>query len=300
MVSVLTDGRTVVGFDGSPSAWRALDWATDRVAQRGGVLEVVHAIDTRLGGAVFGPRLDLETTVEVELRQATMHVRAMAPDVTVESRWIDGPPANALLRQSGTAALLVVGTDKRPDRAGTRIGTLPLKLAAKSECPVAVIPDSPRPVRNVVVVGVDRSAFARSALALAVTEASWRGAQLEVVHAWDVPEVLQRALDAGDEIDPAFLEREQAVIPEAIADVPTARSAPITSFVTRQNPAAALVERGAGAAAIVVGTRGRGRFVASLLGSVSHDVLLNLPCAVLVTPKEYGFVVPSSPAEDDW
>ncbi|WP_426625249.1 universal stress protein [Leifsonia sp. McL0607] len=168
MVNVVADGRTVVGFDGSPSAWRALDWATDRVAQRGGILEVVHAIDTRLGGAMFGPRFDLETTVEVELRQATEHVRATAPDVAVEARWVEGPPASALLRESGTATLLVVGTDKRPDRPGTRIGTLPLKLAAKSECPVAVIPDSPQPERNVVVVGVDRSGFARSALALAV------------------------------------------------------------------------------------------------------------------------------------
>ncbi len=300
MVSVVTDGRTVVGFDGSSSAWRALDWAADRVAQRGGVLELVHAIDTRLGGAVLGPRFDLDTSVDVELREATGHVRAMAPGVTVEARWIEGPPASALLRESATAALLVVGTDKRPDLPGTRIGTLPLKLAAKSDCPVAVIPDSPRPERNVVVVGVDRSGFARSALALAVTEASWRGAQIEAVHAWDVPEALQRALDSGEHVDPTFLEREQAVIAEAIADIPIARAAPIMPIVVRQNPAAALVEHGVGAAAIVVGTRGRGRFVASLLGSVSHDVLLNLPCPVLVTPRDYGFVTPSSADEVDW
>lgn len=299
-MNVVTDGRTVVGFDGSPSAWRALDWATARVAERGGSLEIVHAIDTRLGGAVFGPRFDLETTVDVELRQAVGHVRAMAPDVAVDARWVDGPAAGALLRESGTAALLVVGTDKRPDRPGTRIGTLPLKLAAKSECTVAVIPDSPRPERNVVVAGVDRSGFARSALALAVTEASWRGAQVEAVHAWDVPEALQRALDSGENADPAFLEREQAVIPEAIADIPIARTAPIVPVVVRLNPAAALVEHGTGAVAIVVGTRGRGRFMASLLGSVSHDVLLNLPCPVLVTPREYAFVAPNTPDEGDW
>lgn len=300
MVNVVTDGRTVVGFDGSSSAWRALDWATDRVAQRGGVLEVVHAVDTRLGGAVLGPRFGLDAGVDIGLREAMGHVRAMAPGVTVETRWVEGPPANALLRESATAALLVVGTDKRPDRPGTRIGTLPLKLAAKSDCPVAVIPDAPRPERNVVVVGVDRSGFARSALALAVTEASWRDAQIEAVHAWDVPEALQRALDSGEGADPAFLEREHEVIPDAIADVPIARAAKITPIVVRQNPAAALVEHGAGAAAIVVGSRGRGRFVASLLGSVSHDVLLNLPCPVLVTPRDYGFVTPGSADDSDW
>lgn len=295
------DGRTVVGFDGSPSAWRALDWAAERVAGRGGALEVVHAIDTRLGGAVFGPRFDLETTVEAGLAQARNHVRALAPGIAVEVRWVEGPPASALLGEAAGAALLVVGTDKGPLQSGARIGTLPLKLAAKADCVVAVIPASPRPERNVVVVGVDRSAFARSALALAVTEASWSGAQVEAVHAWDVPEALHSALDSGEHADPAFLKREQAVIPEAVADVPIARTAPILPVVVRRNPAEALIEQGAGAVAIVVGTRGRGRFAASMLGSVSHDVLLNLPCPVLVTPKEYAFVVPSGPDDrDEW
>ncbi len=297
---MVTDGRTVVGFDGSPSAWRALDWATARVAKRGGTVEVVHAIDTRLGGAVFGPRFDLESTVELGLREARNHVHALVPDVAVEIRWVEGPPADALLREAAGAALLVVGTDKRPGRESPRIGTLPLKVAAKADCTVAVVPDCPEAERNVVVVGVDRSAYSRSALALAVTEASWLGAQVEAVHAWDVPVPLQRALDSGEHADPAFLEREQRVIADAIADVPIARTAAIDQVVVRENPATALLERAGGAVAIVVGTRGRGRLAASLLGSVSHDVLLNLPCPVLVTPKEYAFVRPSGPDDGDW
>lgn len=295
-----TTRPTVVGFDGSPAAWRALDWAAARVAQRGGALEIVHALDSRLGGAVLGQGFDLESAVGPGLQEAREHVRALVPAAAVEIRRLDGPPASALLRESGTAALLVVGTDKRPDRPGARVGTLPLTLAAKSECPVAVVPDSAPPERDVVVVGIDGSGYARSALALAVTEATWMGATIQAVHAWDVPEALQTALDSGEHIDPAFVAREEAVIPDAIADVPIARTATITPFVVRQNPAAALVEHGAGAAAIVVGTRGRGRFVASLLGSVSHDVLLNLPCPVLVTPREYTFVAPSPADAEQW
>ena len=296
----MTDGRTMVGFDGSPSAWRALDWAVARVARRGGSLDVVEAIDSRFGSAVFGPRFDFATSVDEGLREAQAHVRALAPDVPATFRWVDGPPGGALTPAAEGASLLVVGTDKRPGAEGARVGSLPLKLAAKAGCTVAVVPDSPRPERNLVVVGIDRSSYARSALALAVSEATWLGAGIEAVHAWDVPETFQRALDDGQKVDSAFLEHEEAVVPDAIADVPIARDAAITPVLVRRNPATALVERAIGAAELVVGTRGRGRFAASLLGSVSHDVLLNLPCPVLVIPKEYSFTVPGTPGDEGW
>ena len=89
----MSDGRTIVGFDGTPSAWRALDWATSRVGTRGGTLDVVMALDTRLGAAVFGPHSDISTTAETELRQAKAHVKATAPAIQADFRWVDGPPA---------------------------------------------------------------------------------------------------------------------------------------------------------------------------------------------------------------
>lgn len=294
----MSDGRTIVGFDGTASAWRALDWAALRVGTRGGTLDVVTALDTRLGAAVLGPHADLSTTVEAELRQAQAHVKVLVPGISARFRWVDGPPAGALLRAAEGASLLAVGTDRRTDGTGARIGSLPLRVAAKAECTVAVIPDTEPPERNAVVVGIDRSTFARSALALAVTEANWLGAGIEAVHAWDVPEVFQRALDEGQALDKDFLRKEQEVIPEAIDDVPIAREASITPSTVRRNPATALIERGRGAALVVVGTRGRGRFAAAMLGSVSHDLLLDLPCPVLVTSKEYSFVVPGDGSDE--
>jgi len=297
----VSDGTTVVGFDGTAASWRALDWATARVRQRGGTLSVVTALDTRLSAVVFGPHLDLTESVEAQLREARGHVRTLAPDVPASFRWVDGPAAGALLRASDGASLLVVGTDRSVDGDRPHVGSLPLWVAAKAQCTVAVIPDVPTDAeaeRNVVVVGVDRSTFARSALALAVTEASWLGATVEAVHAWDVPQTFERALDAGTEPEPEFLRREQAVIADAIADVPIAREAAIAASVVRDNPAAALVAAATGAALLVVGTRGRGRVAAAVLGSVSHDVLLSMPCPVLVTPREYSFVVPGDDVVD--
>lgn len=298
----MSDGRTVVGFDGTTAAWRALDWALDRVEQRGGTLEIVTALDTRLGAAVFGPHTDLSETVESGLREAESHAAGRAPGVPVSARWVDGPPSGALIRAARDAALLVVGTDRRTDGTGPRIGSLPLRLAAKAHGAVAVVPDpgplDTRPVeRNVVVVGVDRSSFARSALALAVEEASWLDADVVAVHAWDVPESFQRAIDEGRKADPEFEAAEARVIPDAVADVPIAREARIRPVVVRRNPASALVEQARDAALLVVGTRGRGAVAASILGSISHDVLLNLPCPVIVTPAEYRYVVPGT--DDD-
>jgi nucleotide-binding universal stress UspA family protein len=295
----MSDGRTVVGFDGTSASWRALDWALDRVERRGGALEIVTALDTRLGAAVFGPHTDLSETVEVGLREAEAHASALAPGVPVRARWVDGPPSGALIRAARDAALLVVGTDRHTDGSGARIGSLPLRLAAKADCAVAVIPD-PGPLgaalskRNAVVVGVDRSPFARSALALAVAEASWLDAEVVAVHAWDVPESFERALDEGREVDPEFAEAESRVVPDAVADVPIAHAARIRPVLVRRNPAAALIEQARDAELLVVGTRGRGAVAAAMLGSVSHDVLLNLPCPVIVTPVEYTYVVPGT------
>ncbi|QIZ99503.1 universal stress protein [Leifsonia sp. PS1209] len=284
---VPSGGRIVVGFDGTSSAWRALDWAAARAVERGAALDVVHAVDTRLGAAVFGPRFDIITTAEEELAEARGHVHALAPTVPAVFRSLEGPPSAALLAASTGARLLVVGTDKRAGDDGSRIGSLPGRLASRAECTVAVIPDRAPVERNVVVVGLDGSVESLSAVAFAVEEAGWLHARIDAVHAWDVPEVFQRALDAGRPVDPEYLARVERVIPDALAQVTGARGAAITPVVVRDNPAKALIERATGAAALVVGTRGRGRLLAGMLGSVSHDVLQKLPCPVFVCPQPY-------------
>jgi len=56
--------------------------------------------------------------------------------------------------------------------------------------------------------------------------------------------------------------------------------------ILETGPAApVLVEAASQAELLVVGTHGRGSVGSLILGSVSHDVLLNLPCPVAVIPR---------------
>ncbi|MFF1635304.1 universal stress protein [Leifsonia sp. NPDC058248] len=250
---------TVVGVDGSTSSKRALDWAADRVATRGG-------------------RLDMTTT------------------------WLDGRPVHELVRRSATAGLVVLGTDKSPDASGPRVGTLPLTVAAKAECAVAVIPDIGRARRSGVLAGIDRSPQALTALATAIREAGWLGADVTALHAWNVPPVLEDELLPHVHPDPRFEEAQLALVVDAIDQVATSEAVRIVPEVVRQNPAAALIERARNAELLVIGTRGRGRIASSVLGSVSHDVLTNITSPVIVVGDEYEFVaadlLPES--EEDW
>jgi nucleotide-binding universal stress UspA family protein len=66
----------------------------------------------------------------------------------------------------------------------------------------------------------------------------------------------------------------------------------VTGQLVQGAAAPALVAAAATAALLVVGTHGRGAVAGLILGSVSHDVLLNMPCPVIVIPRR-------KPAETD-
>ncbi|HEV7185636.1 MAG TPA: universal stress protein, partial [Leifsonia sp.] len=295
-------GLTVVGVNGSAASERALIWAADRVAERGGRLEVLCVVDLMFGAALYGSHFDPVANASAILEDAERATRLRHPDLDVTTKWLDGRPSRELIRRSRAAGLIVIGTDKLPTTIGPRIGTLPLQLAAKADCPVAVIPELGTSARRGVVVGVDRSAESASALAVAVQEASWLDADVIALHAWDVPPVFQRGLDADLRPDPHFEEAERRVVPETIRNLGFHEDARIVSELVRENPAVALIERARKAQLLVMGTRGRGRLASSVLGSVSHDVLVNIASPVIIVGEPYGFVAPGMPAgtEEDW
>lgn len=141
-----------------------------------------------------------------------------------------------------------------------------------------------------IVVGVDGSPGARRALEWALDEAVVRGAIVVAVHAWQLPYVVSTPLGVVsvpvDEDATAEAEAElAAVIDEVAAAHP---STTVERQVVVGSPAAALIEAGADASLIVVGSRGRGGFAGLLLGSVSHQLAHHAPCPVVIVPSPHS------------
>ncbi len=134
-----------------------------------------------------------------------------------------------------------------------------------------------------VLVGYDGTDQARHAVLWAAREARRRGAVLTVLYAADWPGM---APQPGQALEPGALDAADEV---AAAGVDLARSAqpgiPVEGRTSTDDPVRALLAAGAGAALVVVGTRGRGPMARTLLGSVSRKVAARCPLPVVVVPQ---------------
>lgn len=138
-----------------------------------------------------------------------------------------------------------------------------------------------------VVVGVDGSRASRCALRWAADHARRCEAEVLVVHAWTVPDMgadpFARALAEPAELE-AEARRELRLVVNGVDD--SGLIAPIEVSLVRDDPVNALVEAAKGADLLVVGSRGLTAGGDAALGSVSHGVLRNPPCPVVVVPPD--------------
>jgi nucleotide-binding universal stress UspA family protein len=129
-----------------------------------------------------------------------------------------------------------------------------------------------------IVVGVDGSEPSARAVTWAAEQAQLTGADLEFVAAWNYP------LSYGIPLTPAGFDPESEArdaLAKAVADasLPEGR---VHCVVVNGSAAPALVRRSAGAALLVVGSRGHGGFEDLLLGSVSTHCVHHAHCSVAV------------------
>jgi nucleotide-binding universal stress UspA family protein len=298
-----SDMTIMVGADGSTRSARALRWGFEEAHVRRADVTVLYAFEV---GCPRGP-VDCEVSFDAEQERARDSVVAMiaraghlAADIPVDIATVpvadQGSVARLLLRRARSTDLVVVGARGLGGFAGLLLGSVSQQVAAHAEVPVAVVPgpaSSSRPGgvgSRPVVVGIDGSPQAKTALLWAVRYAAARHSRVTAVHVHPpLPTTLTSGMVAA--VDRAVADRlwtrgraEAAeALDELVAQVEATTDVRIRAVTTSGTPAQRLLELAfARDAVLVVGRRGRGGFPGLLLGSVSLHCLYHSRTPVVV------------------
>jgi nucleotide-binding universal stress UspA family protein len=283
--------RVVVGVDGSEPANVALRWAAEEATRRGATLDVVHAWLTPYPLAAYDMALD---PAELDAAARTM-VDTMVDGVLATMDTRPSEVRRLVLQDDGAAALgavaegaeiLVVGSRGRGGFSDLLVGSVSLKAVQTAPCPVVVVPaDWDGILRDRIVVGVDGSPPSYGALHWAVEEAALRGARLDVVHAYDYPQMVtafgpMMAID-WETIDKASQDLLDEMIAGALGAI-SPQPPTVTPISINGSASRSLLETAEGAELLVVGSRGHGTLRGLLLGSVSQQCVHHAHCPVVV------------------
>jgi nucleotide-binding universal stress UspA family protein len=287
--------RIVVGVDGSETSAAALRWALRRAARTGGSVEALTGLTTPLMTGYLEATVAFDPTVLRDAAaaetQAALSEAVLATGVDVPTSWqvVEGSGARVLLEAGIGAALLVVGSRGRGAFASAVLGSVSQQVAHHTPCPLVIIPERSlahvdEPIRS-IVVGVDDSVGARSALHWAAAEAQALGAHLRAVISWEDPAFLVQPVGAVAAPPLDLAPVATRVLGGVVAEVRASGGPEIDETVVRGPAGPALLAAAADADLVVVGSRGSGGFVGLLLGSVSQQVAAHSPCPVAVIPE---------------
>ena len=274
--------RIVVGVDNSSAGHAALEWAARRAAHFHVPLNLVRVVPGPWSFRHASRYMDAMNQAAELLAAEAHRVSALNPAIPVTTTLGTGETARALRRLSGDSEMVVVGTDRRPDRHGEGFGSVSFETATISNCVVAVVPAAGDDGRTGVVVGTDGSAEAALAVECAAAEALRLGQDLTVVHVCNGHEEPDGG-PAGVGADGVATDT-CTVLAAAVAglaqDHPGLHVDPVLE--SGRYPAPALVRAGAHALLLVIGCKGRGGMEV-LVGSVARDVLMDIQCPTLIT-----------------
>jgi len=137
----------IVGIDGSSHSVRALEWALNEAASRHARLTVLTVHSVAVSGWSGNPILlpgDAEdqekarqAAEELTLKAASQLGEAKPASVTV--RAIIGFPAEELIKASGDADLLVVGSRGAGGFTKLIVGSVSSQVVHHATCPVVVV-----------------------------------------------------------------------------------------------------------------------------------------------------------------
>jgi len=82
---------------------------------------------------------ELQASTEEILATAATEARAVAPDVVIETRAVEGQAADVLVNESKDAAMLVVGSRGRGGFRELLLGSVSQQCAHYAACPVVIV-----------------------------------------------------------------------------------------------------------------------------------------------------------------
>jgi nucleotide-binding universal stress UspA family protein len=260
-------GRVLVGFDGSPSAALALDWAIREVAARGSSLRIggreMHPVDLHRDG--------VDDLQEWRLSRVLRELHDERPSLVVELAATHGDPRRVLIEEACNADLLVLAASQEESAEALLLGSLARRAVRRSPCPVVIVRGSTNGPMCRIVVGVDGSSAADAAIDWACDEANLHRADLLVIHA--------RERDGS---------RAEAgcVLDLAVNECRARTGTTVRGELVEGSATSALVEASRTADVVTIGSRGRSGFKTALFGSVAVSVAEGAHCPVAVThPK---------------
>lgn len=256
--------RYVVGIDGSAPSAAALRWATVRADRENAPLVLTHVRDAEAGlmGEDFGREESQRSSELMEKLSAELG----STDIDVSVVLLEGLVASALAEFATDQDVVVVGTHKTGFLHGRVLGSRSVQIASTVSSSVAVIPDADLSFRRGVVVGVDHGITSVPVALIAAAEAISGDDDLSIIQA---------------ELPPG---QSRADLPLGAAETAVRDTFPalrVRARVSGRSAAEALLDAARDKRLLVLGP-GSTAPSRSPIGSVIHDVLLNVNAPVLI------------------
>jgi nucleotide-binding universal stress UspA family protein len=269
----------VVGVDGLGPSKVALKWATARASLGACELLIVHVVDDAAGTMNAAMLNDQSGQAQQMLDECMVRASELRPDVRVRSTLLTGDVVVELAAASEQATMLVIGTNKTGFINGTVFGGRSLQIAAAATAPAVIVPEVPRQIRKGILVGVDDSAVGRAAIEFGAQEAELRRQPLTLLHGGERHGAAQESTpDAASERTGVQLE----ILANALILARRHTTGEIRTRRVSRPAAEALLDASSSAEAVVVGCSRRTGQERNILGSVSHDLIINCRCPTVV------------------
>lgn len=290
-----TTDRVVVGYDGSKPSETALQWAARVADHQGQKLIVLHAAEwityTQDAGSGLAENADILTEAREIAERGRDTVLTDFPNLDVEVATSLFSAKVAIGELSTTASLVVLGSHGR-SRFGTLLmGSTAYAMAGYARCPVVIVReganDLPGPTRP-VVVGADGTSGADRAVERAVSVAREWGAPLMLATTWapappDPWDKGPLGYHSAGEASAAYKAKAETENAAAAERVSAANpDLQVLGAVIEDHAVAGLVNAGDRGGLLVLGTRGHGALVGSLLGSTSLGALHTSTSPVMI------------------